>query len=94
MEATKNPFPKGATKLQSDMVTDENGNILVDFVGRYENLHHDLEKIANILHLDVSLPRLNSSQHKDYRSYYNKRSKDLVAKYFQKDIEIFGYHFE
>ncbi|MGH8552410.1 MAG: sulfotransferase family 2 domain-containing protein, partial [Methylococcales bacterium] len=42
---TASPFPKGIPKLQKDMITDTQGNLLVDFVGRYETLARDFEKL-------------------------------------------------
>ena len=40
------------------------------------------------------LPHLNQSVHRDYRSYYNERTRALVAENFQPDIERFGYSFD
>ncbi|NES19104.1 MAG: sulfotransferase family protein [Symploca sp. SIO3E6] len=91
---TKNPFPKGATKLQKDIITDKNGDIIVDFVGRYENLVQDFDRVSQVLDLQVSLPHLNNSGHKDYRSYYNATTRQLVAENFRADIELFGYTFD
>ncbi|MEC4895501.1 MAG: sulfotransferase family 2 domain-containing protein [Oscillatoria sp. PMC 1051.18] len=92
--ATKNPFPKGATKLQKDIITDYNGNIIVDFVGRYETLAADFNYVCQSLNLDVSLPHLNKSTHRDYKSYYTEKTKQLVAEHFQADIDLFGYTFD
>lgn len=92
--ATKNPFPKGATKLQKDIITDYDGKLIVDFIGRYETLAEDFDRVSQMLNLNVSLPHLNSSSHRDYRTYYNDRTKKLVEDYFQEDIELFGYTFD
>ncbi|MFZ9736450.1 MAG: sulfotransferase family 2 domain-containing protein [Prochlorotrichaceae cyanobacterium] len=92
--ATKNPFPKGATKLQAEIITDKSGELIVDYVGRYETIHQDFNDVCQRLGLAVTLPHLNQSQHRDYRNYYNDRTRKLVAEYFQQDIELFGYTFE
>jgi hypothetical protein len=91
---TDNPYPKRATKLQNEMITDDNGNLVVDFVGRYETLAQDFGYVCQILKLPISLPHLNQSTHRDYRSYYNVRTKKMVAEYYQADIELFGYTFQ
>ena len=90
---TPTPYPKGITKLQQQMLCDENGNLLVDFVGRYETLHQDFEFICQKLVISEKLPHLNKSKHDDYRSYYNNHTQNLVAEHFKSDIQLFGYKF-
>lgn len=92
--ATKNPFPKGATKLQKEIITDYDGKLIVDYIGRYETLAQDFDRVCQVLNLNVSLPHLNSSSHRDYRIYYNDKTKKLVEEYFREDIELFGYTFD
>jgi hypothetical protein len=91
---TKNPFPKGATKLQKDIITDREGKIIVDFVGRYETLAKDFQSICKFLKLNAYLPHVNSSGNRDYRSFYNEQTQKIVAENFQEDLELFGYTFE
>lgn len=91
--ATKNPYPRGATRLQSSMLTDEAGRIIVDFVGRYENLAADFAHVCRVLQIEAALPHLNKTRHNDYRSYYNERTRSMVAEFCQADIALFGYTF-
>ncbi|NEQ10479.1 MAG: sulfotransferase family protein [Moorea sp. SIO4E2] len=91
---TKNPFPKGATKLQKEIITDDDGKLIVDFIGRYETLVQDFNYVCQVLNLKTSLPHLNKTTHRDYRSYYSETTKKIVAEYFQEDIELFGYTFD
>lgn len=79
---------------QHTYVTDARGNWLVDFVGYFERLEEDFAKVCKRLGLHAELPRTNISSHRDYRTYYDDRTRDLVAKHFQRDIELFGYTFE
>ena len=54
---------------QYDMLYDESGNLLVDFVGRFENLQQDFDKVCKALSISSSsLPHRNKS---------NKKSRDL-----------------
>jgi hypothetical protein len=92
--ATKNPFPKGATKLQKEIITDYDGTVIVDFVGRYETLAQDFQRVCHILGIESSLPHLNRSSHQDYRSYYTETTRKIVEEYFKEDIELFGYTFD
>lgn len=91
--ATRNPFARGATKLQKDMVTDGDGNLIVDFVGRFESLAQDFARVCGKIGVQAKLPELNRTRHQHYTAYYNERSKNLVAEYFKADIELFGYDF-
>ncbi|MCP4104138.1 MAG: sulfotransferase family protein [Desulfobacteraceae bacterium] len=92
--STKNPFARGATKFQKDMLTDSSGNIIVDFIGRYESLKQDFDHICQILNLKAALPQLNKTVHRDYRFYYNERTKRIVEEHFKDDIDLFGYTFD
>jgi hypothetical protein len=88
------PFPKGITKLQADMLTDANGRLLVDYVGYYESLRADFDRICRHVGIAASLPHLNRSTHRDYRTYYTDSTRALVAEHFRPDIELFGYSFD
>lgn len=91
---TDKPFARGATKLQKDMLTDEEGRLLVDFVGRYEHLAEDFAGVCRRLGLDAALPQLNQSrQTRDYQAYYTPRTRRLVEEHFREDVELFGYDF-
>jgi chondroitin 4-sulfotransferase 11 len=79
---------------QVEYVTDEAGRILVDFVGRYETLAEDFSAICKQLDMDLRLPHINRGPVTDYRSWYSGTSRDLVAKRFRRDIEVFQYSFE
>lgn len=90
---TEKPFPKGATKLQKSMLIDKSGNIAVDKICRFENLSDDFNKLSEELNIKASLPKLNYSNHNKYQDYYNDYNRDLVAKHFAEDIDLFEYTF-
>ena len=92
--ATAEPYPKGITKFQSEMISDSDGKLLVDFIGRYETLSRDYAEVCKRVGIDAPLPHLNKSVHRDYRSYYNARTRALVEQHFKSDIELFGYSFD
>ncbi len=79
---------------QLDYLTDEEGALIVDFVGRFEDLNGDSNKVFQNLGLDkVSLPHKNSSKHRDYRTYYTEETREEVGRRYARDIEFFGYEF-
>ncbi len=80
--------------LQSDFVTDPDGRLLMDYVGRYERLHEDFDHICQVIGVDAKLPHVNPSKHHDYRTYYTPRTRDMLAEAVRADIEMFGYDFD
>lgn len=69
--------------------------IIVDFVGRYENLNEDWSKVCRTLRLPLlTLGRENQVVRQDYRVFYDDESKELVAKRFARTIELFDYRFD
>jgi chondroitin 4-sulfotransferase 11 len=79
---------------QADYVTDAAGGLIVDFVGRFERITEDFRTVCEHLHVDLKLPHKNRGIPADYRTYYNHRTRQLVAGRFARDIEMFGYSFE
>jgi len=80
---------------QHDYIADEHGTIIVDFVGRYENYRTDLMKLLQRIGVsDVAVPHANASAHRHYSAYYTRRTRDIVADRYRRDIAAFGYSFE
>lgn len=85
--------------LQTSYLTDswkgkENGKgeIMVDFVGRYENLSQDFHYVCE----KVGLPKLEliyygSTKHKPYHEIYTQKMGKIVYNHSSLDIERFGY---
>lgn len=83
-------------------LTDEDGRLLVDFIGRFEALEVDynlaLDKIEQ--RCGKSIPRIPfprkgiiSTIGHHYSFYYNDETVELVRDHFKEDIEYFGYDF-
>ncbi|MFW6026019.1 MAG: sulfotransferase family 2 domain-containing protein [Candidatus Woesearchaeota archaeon] len=78
---------------QKDYVCDEKGNLIVDFVGHFENLDKDFKYICKKLGIRKKLKLLNPSNHEYYKKMYNKTTKKMVNSLFKEDIEFFNYNF-
>jgi len=66
-----------------------------DFIGRFENLQKDFNKICDKLNIEQQkLPHLNGRHYNHYSSYYDEETKDVVSQYFKEDIIKFKYYFE
>jgi hypothetical protein len=72
--------------------------ILVDFVGRFENLKADFDVVAKRIggSQNLELPHILRSRRRKSRPYtdfYDHRLRDLARERYQDDIEIFGYSY-
>jgi len=65
----------------------------VTYLLRFETLEQDFAQIQKIYGCTDSLPKINTSQHDDYHTYYTDETRDIVAQVFKDDIEAFGYSF-
>ena len=80
---------------QSSFVLSEQGEPLVDFVGRFETLQKDFQTICDRIGISAALPFLNASKRRnDWRSYYTNETRSLVEELFEADIRRFDYHWD
>jgi hypothetical protein len=83
-------------RSQTTFVTNEDGQLAVDFVGRYERLADDFRYVEQQIGFPVTqLPRLQTARKRArYAEFYTPETQQLVAERFRGDIEMFGYLFE
>jgi hypothetical protein len=78
---------------QSDWLKDEAGNVRVPHILRFESLNDDYQKLASQLGIEATLPHLNATTKKN-KNYYDEETAEIIRKWFQEDLERFGYTFE
>jgi len=79
---------------QLDWMINEQGDIGVDFIGRFERLEKDFTYLANKFGYNSNLPhRRVKRETKPYQEVYNDKAVDYVRLNFSRDIEMFGYKF-
>ena len=78
---------------QKDFIYSKHNEMLVDFVGKYENINTDFKKICAHIGISASLPKLNVSNTLQYQRFYGDRTKELVRQTFEPDIALFEYDF-
>jgi hypothetical protein len=79
---------------QYRFVFDKFGMQTLDFVGRFENLQADYQYLCQQLGAGQSLPHANKADRSDYRAYYSAATRDIVARVYARDIELFEYTFD
>ncbi|WP_257933238.1 sulfotransferase [Campylobacter lari] len=79
---------------QYKYLCDNDKNILVNFIGKFEKLDEDFKKILNILKRKDNLVHVNKSQHGDYKDYYNYKTHKIIREIYKNDFEIFDYDLE
>ncbi len=90
----ENPYPKSISFNQLDYISDNSGNILVDFIGRFENLNNDFDYVMNKIGItNYHLPHINKFKHDDYKKYYSDKDIEKVYNMYKRDIDYFGYKF-
>lgn len=81
-------------RSQYTFLCDKKGRLLPQRIGRFESLEEELHALTENRLRGFELPHLKKTKRRDYRAYYDAETKDLVAKRFATDIEMFGYSFE
>ena len=104
MPITGYQHDKWHIRNQIEHLTNRQGDVMVDFVGRLENLDKDFAHVCEkIGHPEIELPHLNHVEsftggeftpEPHYSTYYTEELRDIVAERARADIEYFGYEFE
>jgi Sulfotransferase family len=66
----------------------------MDYVARFENFTQDFDFVMNgKLKLNVPIEHQNATDHVGYREYYDNKTKSIVERLYQEDIEFGNYIF-
>ncbi|MCW1872674.1 sulfotransferase family protein, partial [Campylobacter jejuni] len=79
---------------QYKFICDENKNILVNFIGKLENINNDFKIVKNELNFDRNLIHSNSSEHEIFSNYYNEKTYNIIAELYKEDFALFDYDLE
>ena len=84
-------FPENPL-LQKNWLCDLNGDIIVDYVGKYESMENDMKNICK--KIDVPYRELfvvNKSEKINFNLKYTKKSIKIVNDLFDDDFRMFNY---
>ena len=83
-------------RYQLDWFVNPHGDVIVNFIGKFENLQDDWGKVSSRLGINRELPKLNVNPEKirHYTEYYSDKTRKIILERFAVDIEYFNYEFE
>jgi hypothetical protein len=80
---------------QHAMVTDADGRLELDIVGRNETMQASYDAIcARIGIPGTELGRVNATSHRPWQEYYDRELVGWVSDLYRRDLELFDYAFE
>lgn len=80
-------------KPQHHFITDSQGQLAIDYLGRMENINADFDFICQKIGVSVTLPILNVIEKIRYTDAYTPEMIDIVTRVYQQDISVLGYTF-
>ena len=78
---------------QLERISGHDGELLVDYVARFESIAEDCGEIQRRLGIVVPSGVIESRA-ADYRSFYNEELVARVSRLYARDIDAFGYRFD
>ena len=76
---------------QSKYLLDQNENLNIDFIGKFENLECDFKKLCKIMRISKNLPKLNVSKVKKDKIKINNSSLEKIKYIYSQDYKLFDY---
>ena len=74
-------------KPQYTFVCDENNKMVMDFVGKMENLEEDFKYLCKKINAQTELKQLNTGSIK--KTFYSERIKTIIKIKYQRDFTLF-----
>jgi hypothetical protein len=78
-------------KRQVEFLYDQNGELLLDMVGRFESFDADASAVFERLGIKIAaIPHVNRAVRPE-KPVYSNEARDLIAEHYADDIKAFGY---
>ena len=86
---------KGMLRPQTFWLKNYKGEIPLDYIGKFETIEETFKEIKQRLILpEIEFPHELHGSSTDYRSYYDKKSMELVQRFYDEEIRLFDYSFD
>lgn len=82
---------------QINYLQDFRSSFPIEFVGRYERLEEDFERVAKKLNVNRKLQWINRTDTRKivpYQEFYDDQTRGIVANLYSEDLRLLGYDFE
>jgi len=79
---------------QKAWLKNEDGEVDIDYIVKFENLQHEMKKICQIIGINGRLEHKNATNRKNYKAYYSIETKKIIEDFFEEDFEFFDYPIE
>src|SRR5688572_29465264 len=65
---------------QLDWICDPNGQVIVNFIGRFERINDDFQRVCKEIGTRAELPHVKQTVQSDYRSMYSTETAEIIAR--------------
>jgi hypothetical protein len=79
---------------QNLMLINQNGEINIDFIGRFEKLFSDFNKLKSKFDFEGEIPSIHQRKYSKEIKYFDEKTKAVICKFYKKDFELFDYSLE
>ena len=91
----KDQIGKGMLRPQTYWLKNYKGEILFDYIGRFENLPDTFNAIKkNLILNQIEFPHKIKGTGEDYKSQYDGESIELIRNFYHDEIQLFEYTFD
>lgn len=80
-------------KPQYNFLQNNNGKLLTNYIGKFNRFRKENNFLLSKLKFNINIPHKQKSNHQLYVNYYNNKTKELVKKYYNKDLKLGNFSF-
>lgn len=79
---------------QTSFVKNQDGEIIVDYIGKYEELENSLNYLREKINIPLNIKHLRKNKKNyDYKDFYTSYTKQIIQEIYSNDLNEFEYEF-